>query len=253
MKFKEEDERLLNYIVLNLNKEDSFKVIEGKILRVNEEYIEEILKLVSDNRKVKLNYNYINYESYIIKEDMPVSFTVKIDFDKIILTTKKKLPIPLNDNFTVFLNDRKIYLPSDNQINNYKVLYHKLKSNGKIEYPKQEPYINKLFNLLSNISKDIMLGEGVKNLCRNYYKVKFFFKNENNNIKCKATVNYFGKTINILDKNIDYFLRDNNFEEEISMKLERYRFIKKVNEFLFIGNDEERYDFFTSGLKFFEE
>ena len=253
MKFKEEDERLLNYIVLNLNKEDFFKVIEGKILRVNEEYIEEILKLVSDNRKVKLNYDYINYESYIIKEDMPLSFTVKIDFDKIILTTKKKLPIPLNDNFTVFLNDRKIYLPSDNQTNNYKVLYHKLKSNGKIEYPKHEAYINKLFNLLSNISKDIMLGEGVKNLCKNYYKVKFFFKNENNNIKCKATVNYFGKTINILDKNIDYFLRDNNFEEEISMKLERYRFIKKANEFLFIGNDEERYDFFTSGLKFFEE
>ena len=253
MKFKEEDERLLNYIVLNLNKEDFFKVIEGKALRIDEEYIEEILKLVSDNRKVKLNYDYINYESYIIKEDMPLSFTVKIDFDKIILTTKKKLPIPLNDNFTVFLNDRKIYLPSDNQINNYKVLYHNLKSNGKIEYPKQEAYINKLFNLLSNISKDIMLGEGVKNLCKNYYKVKFFFKNENNNIKCKATVNYFGKTINILDKNIDYFLRDNNFEEEISMKLERYRFIKKANEFLFIGNDEERYDFFTSGLKFFEE
>ena len=127
----------------------------------------------------------------------------------------------------MFLNDRKIYLPSDNQINNYRVLYHKLKSNGKIEYPKQEDYINKLFNLLDNISKDIMLGEGVKNLCKNYYKVRFFFKNENNNIKCKATVNYFGKTINILDKNIDYFLRDNNFEEEISMKLERYRFIKK--------------------------
>ena len=48
-----------------------------------------------------------------------------------------------------------------------------------------------LFNLLDNISKDIMLGEGVKNLCKNYYKVRFFFKNENNNIKCKATVNNF--------------------------------------------------------------
>ena len=253
MKFNDGDERLLNYIVLNLNRGDFFKVVEGKILRVNEEYIEEILKLVSDNRKVKLNYDYINYESYIIKEDMPLSFTVKIDYDKIILTTKKKLPIPLNNNFTVFLNDRKIYLPSDNQINNYRVLYHKLKSNGKIEYPKQEDYINKLFNLLDNISKDIMLGEGVKNLCKNYYKVRFFFKNENNNIKCKATVNYFGKTINILDKNIDYFLRDNNFEEEISMKLERYRFIKRGNEFLFIGNDEERYEFLINGVKFFEE
>ena len=253
MKFKEEDEKLLRYIVLNLTKEDSFNVVEGKILRVNEEYIEEILKLVSDNRKVKLNYDYINYESYIIKEDMPLSFTVKIELDKIILTTKKKLPIPLNDKFTVFLSDRKIYLPSNKQINSYKLFYYKLKSNGKVEYSKDEASINKLFNLLSNISKDIKLGEGVKNICRNYYKVKFYFKNENNNIKCKATVNYFGKTINILDKNINYFLRDNNFEEEISMKLERYRFIKKANEFLFIGNDEERYEFFISGLKFFEE
>lgn len=253
MKFKEEDEKILNYIVLNLNRGDSFKIVEGKILRINEEYIEEILKLVSDNRKVKLNYDYINYESYIIKEDMPLSFTVKIELDKIILTTKKKLPIPLNDKFTVFLSDRKIYLPSNKQINSYKLFYYKLKSNGKVEYSKDEASINKLFNLLSNISKDIKLGEGVKNICRNYYKVKFYFKNENNNIKCKATVNYFGKTINILDKNINYFLRDNNFEEEISMKLERYRFIKKANEFLFIGNDEERYEFFISGLKFFEE
>ena len=253
MKFKEEDEKILNYIVLNLNRGDSFKIVEGKILRINEEYIEEILKLVSDNRKVKLNYDYINYESYIIKEDMPLSFTVKIELDKIILTTKKKLPIPLNDKFTVFLSDRKIYLPSNKQINSYKLFYYKLKSNGKVEYSKDEASINKLFNLLSNISKDIKLGEGVKNICRNYYKVKFYFKKENNNIKCKATVNYFGKTINILDKNINYFLRDNNFEEEISMKLERYRFIKKANEFLFIGNDEERYEFFISGLKFFEE
>lgn len=252
MKFKEEDEKLLDYIVLNLNRENTFKIVEGKILRINEEYIEEILKLVSDNRKVKLNYDYINYESYIIKDNMPLSFTVKMDFDKIILTTKKKLPIPLNNEFTVFLNDRKIYLSSEKQINNYKVLYNKLKNHGKIEYPKQESSINELFNLLGDISKDIILGEGVKNLCRNYYKVKIFFKNENNDIKCKATVNYFGKIINILDKNIDYFLRDNNFEEEISMKLERYRFIKKTNEFLFVGSDEERYELLTNGLNLFE-
>ena len=251
MKFKEEDEKLLDYIVLNLNRENAFKIVEGKILRINEEYIEEILKLVSDNRKVKLNYDYINYESYIIKDNMPLSFTVKMDFDKIILTTKKKLPIPLNNEFTVFLNDRKIYLSSEKQINNYKVLYNKLKNHGKIEYPKQESSINELFNLLGDISKDIILGEGVKNLCRNYYKVKIFFKNENNDIKCKATVNY-GKIINILDKNIDYFLRDNNFEEEISMKLERYRFIKKTNEFLFVGSDEERYELLTNGLNLFE-
>ena len=249
MIFSEQDERLLNYIHMNLN---NFKVVEGKTLRISEAYIEDLLKLISDNKKVKLNYNYINYESYIIKDDIPLSFTVKLDLNKIILTTKKKLPIPLNDNFTVFLNDRKIYLPTENQVKNYRVIYSKLKQEGKIEYPKNEASIVSLFKLLSNISNDILLGDGIKHLCRNCYKIKSLFKNENNEIKCKVTIDYFGKIINILDKNVECFLRDNYFEEEIAMKLERYRFIKKGTEFIFIGDDEERYDFFTNGIQFFK-
>lgn len=249
MIFSEQDERLLNYIHMNLN---NFKVVEGKTLRISEAYIEDLLKLISDNKKVKLNYNYINYESYIIKDDIPLSFTVKLDLNKIILTTKKKLPIPLNDNFTVFLNDRKIYLPTENQVKNYRIIYSKLKQEGKIEYPKNEASIVSLFKLLSNISNDILLGDGIKHLCRNCYKIKSLFKNENNEIKCKATIDYFGKIINILDKNVECFLRDNYFEEEIAMKLERYRFIKKGTEFIFIGDDEERYDFFTNGIQFFK-
>lgn len=249
MIFSEQDERLLNYIHMNLN---NFKVVEGKTLRISEAYIEDLLKLISDNKKVKLNYNYINYESYIIKDDIPLSFTVKLDLNKIILTTKKKLPIPLNDNFTVFLNDRKIYLPTENQVKNYRIIYSKLKQEGKIEYPKNEASIVSLFKLLSNISNDILLGDGIKHLCRNCYKIKSLFKNENNEIKCKVTIDYFGKIINILDKNVECFLRDNYFEEEIAMKLERYRFIKKGAEFIFIGDDEERYDFLTNGIQFFK-
>ena len=57
MIFSEQDERLLNYIHMNLN---NFKVVEGKTLRISEAYIEDLLKLISDNKKVKLNYNYIN-------------------------------------------------------------------------------------------------------------------------------------------------------------------------------------------------
>ena len=103
MKLNDKDKELLNYIDLNLKNKESFNIIDGKVLRIKEKYIEEILKLVDENKKIKLNYEYINYESYVIKGDMPLSFTVKIDLDKVILTTKKKLPIPLNDDFT----DRK--------------------------------------------------------------------------------------------------------------------------------------------------
>ena len=152
----------------------------------------------------------------------------------------------------MFLNDRKIYLPTENQVKNYRIIYSKLKQEGKIEYPKNEASIVSLFKLLSNISNDILLGDGIKHLCRNCYKIKFLFKNENNEIKCKVTIDYFGKIINILDKNVECFLRDNYFEEEIAMKLERYRFIKEGAEFIFIGDDEERYDFLTNGIQFFK-
>lgn len=252
MIFNDEDERLLNYIHMNLKNSDSFNIVEGKTLRISEAYIEELLNLISDNKKVKLNYDYINYESYIIKDDIPVSFTVKLDLDKVILTTKKKLPIPLNDKFTVFLNDRKIYLPSENQVKNYRIIYSKLKQEGKIEYPKNETSIVNLFKLLSSISNDILLGDGIKQLCRKCYKIKSLFKSENNEIKCKVTIDYFGKIINILDKNAECSLRDNYFEEEIAMKLERYRFIKKGSEFIFIGDDEERYEFLANGIQFFK-
>lgn len=252
MKFKDEDEKLLEYISVRLNATEDFKVIDRKILRVDEKYIEEILSLVSTDKKIKLNYNYINYESYILNEDLPLSFTVKLDMEKVILTTKKKLPIPLNKDFTVFLNDRKVYLPNKRQIAGYKLLYDKLKNIGKIEYGKNESTIINLLKLLGNISNDIIIGEGIKHLCRKYYKITSLFKSENNNIKCKVSVDYFGKKINILDKTINHFLRDSYFEEELAMKLERYRFIKKETEFLFIGNDEERYDFLTNGIQFFK-
>lgn len=250
MKFNEDDERLLNYIELNLKNSDAFKILDGKILRVGEEYIKDILKLVSISKKIKLNYNYINYESYIINEDLPLSFTVKVDLDKIILTTKKKLPIPLNSDFTVFLNDRKIYLPSETQINSYNTIYSKLKKVGRIEYPKNYISMSNLFKMLGNISNDILLGEGVKNLCRKYYKINSLFKNENNEIRCRVTIDYFSKVINILDKNKEHFLRDNYYEDEIAMRLERYRFIRKGNEFIFVGDDDERYEFLTNGIHF---
>lgn len=252
MKFSDEDERILEYISLHLNNSENFKIVDGKILRIDEIYIEEILKLVSNNKKVKLSYNYINYESYILNEDLPLSFTVKLDMEKVILTTKKKLPISLNKNFTLFLNDRKIYLPSKKQIAGYKILYDKLKNIGKIEYAKNENTVVNLLKLLGSISNEVIIGEGIKHLCRKYYKVNSLFKSENNDIKCKVSIDYFGKKINILDKNIEHFLRDSYFEEEIAMKLERYRFIKKEKEFLFIGNDEEHYEFLTSGIDFFK-
>ena len=42
MKFNDKDNELLDYIALNLKSTDSFNILDGKVLRVKEKYIEEI-------------------------------------------------------------------------------------------------------------------------------------------------------------------------------------------------------------------
>ena len=74
------------------------------------------------------------------------------------------------------------------------------------------------------------------------------FSTENKLVKCKAIINYFGKNINILENDSIEFFRDLTLEDEIDRRLERLRFIKKNKDYIFIGNDDEYYEFLTAGI-----
>lgn len=192
-------------------------------------------------RKIRFKYNGVEYKSIINQRDLPISFTLKDREEQFVLTTHKKLPIPLNKNKDVYLWERDIYLPSKNQIQKYNPLYDRFKVKREILYNKNLDNYNKISSLISSISNNITLSEGVKRFSSNSFKVEFLIYKEEEETYCIPIGSYFNKKINMLDDKINekQFMRDLDKEEKILIQLEQYKFIKKEHRLIFIGEDEE--------------
>ena len=72
------------------------------------------------------------------------------------------MPISLNNSLDAFLYDRKIYVPNEEQIKFLKVIYKPLMDKGQVILANNEENLVKILRILSNITEDISLGEGVK-------------------------------------------------------------------------------------------
>lgn len=195
-------------------------------------------------RKIKFKFDYIEFAVPILHKDLPLTFNLKEDKERIILTTHRQLPIPLNSNNDVYYFKNELYLPSKDQIQRYIPLYEKLKSRGYIAYRKDIRIYNSLISLLSSISKNINIVEGLRNYASDLSEPEFFIFESKGEIYCEAFLNYGIRKINILDekKSADALIRDYKKEEKLIMEIEKYSFIKEKNKFVFMGGDDELFD-----------
>ncbi|GAB6168421.1 hypothetical protein JCM1393_08810 [Clostridium carnis] len=155
----------------------------------------------------------------------------------------------LNGNNDVMIYDRKIYLPTLNQVKYYIPLYKKLKNSGEIKFKKSIEEFEKIVRILREISDDISIDEGVKSYVTNLLTPKFYFEKSKDTILCSVKLDYLGKIIDIIkDYNNKDFIRNLKKEDEIDRELEKFRFIKKNNVFTFIGDDNEMYNLLSYGL-----
>ena len=77
----------------------------------------------------------------------------------------------------------------------------------------------------------------------NLYKTK-------GKIYCNVKIDYCGYIIDLIrDEKDNSFLRDLKSEKYIEFQLERFKFIKREEDFCFIGNEEEMYELFSKGIK----
>ncbi|WP_436514156.1 DEAD/DEAH box helicase [Clostridium thermobutyricum] len=241
--FLDNDKYIIDFI--NKNKQK----IRGKYLVLHQNEIKEFLKLIDKNKKIILNYNFINYEVRVKRTNVPVALTIRLRGDEFILKHHNKFPELLSNNGEVMLFDRNIYLPKEKQINSYIPIYKKFLKNSEIKYNKSLETLNYLLSELKNITNEITLDENTKEFKRKLIAPNFYFYKEDGNIYCNVKVNYFGYIIDLIkDKSNKSFLRDIKKENLIDMELERYKFIKKEKDFLFIGNEEDMYEFLNMGL-----
>ncbi|WP_234122026.1 DEAD/DEAH box helicase [Clostridium hydrogenum] len=229
------DKKVINFIKNYCKKEN----LERKLI-IKTSNLREFLECI-DGKKIQFKYNGLEYKAQIIKADLPLSFTLKALDEGLILTTHKKLPIPLNESKSVWFFKDSLYLPSKNQILKYSSLYDKFVVKEKIAYNKTFKNYNALIYLLSSISEDITITEGVKKFAASNLNFNFFIYKFTDKIYCKVYGIYNGKNINILEKNSTKAqpMRIYDDENKVIMKLERYKFIKNEDKLVFNGSYKE--------------
>ncbi|MFY9276198.1 MAG: SNF2 helicase associated domain-containing protein, partial [Clostridium sp.] len=247
----EEAEKIISYINKKISSKDSKeKRIIGRYFEIKAQDLKEFLMLLENNKSIFFNYDYVNYKAEVIKEMLPIHFNIKLKEEKISVTTTNKMPIPLNNSLDAFLYDRKIYVPNEEQIKFLKVIYKPLMDKGQVILANNEENLVKILRILSNITEDISLGEGVKRLVTSLIKPEFYFTKVNDDIYCKVDINYsIGKITLLKDINKLSFIRDNIYEEKIVMEMEKLKFIRDDNKFKFIGEDEDIYNLLSIRFK----
>ena len=186
-----------------------------------------------------------------MKKSLPLSFTIKEKDNLLLVTSKKILPLPINEDFNVFLYDRNIYLLNVKEQTIYKEFYTILKDNGVILFEKDLKIYQSLIKLLKEISNDINLGESLYKALGDMLKTKFSIKKDLDNLYCYVTLCYGQETFDFFERN--NCLRNKEKERKIVIALEKLKFIRKDDKFLFIGNEHDLYYFLKEGAHLLSE
>lgn len=242
--FLDEDKRVLQFVASHKD------VVSGRYLRLKQNNLKDFLKLVDEKKKINFNFNSINYEVKVKKENVPVALTLKEGKEGFVLSHHKKFPVLLNNLGDVMFFDRNLYLPRKRQLEYYIPIHKLFLKNNTITYKKSLESLRNLLEELKNISKNIVLDENIRVFKEKLMKTTFNLYKTKGRIYCNVKIDYCGYIIDLIrDEKDNSFLRDLKSEKYIEFQLERFKFIKREEDFCFIGSEEEMYELFSKGIK----
>lgn len=242
--FLDEDKRVLQFVASHKD------MVSGRYLRLKQNNLKDFLKLVDEKKKIIFNFNSINYEVKVKKENVPVALTLKEGKEGFVLSHHKKFPVILNNSGDVMFFDRNLYLPRKRQLEYYIPIHKLFLKNNTITYKKSLENLRSLLEELKNISKNIVLDENIRVFKEKLMKTTFNLYKTKGRIYCNVKIDYCGYIIDLIrDEKDNSFLRDLKSEKYIEFQLERFKFIKREEDFCFIGSEEEMYELFSKGIK----
>ena len=242
--FLDEDKRVLQFVASHKD------MVSGRYLRLKQNNLKDFLKLIDEKKKINFNFNSINYEVKVKKENVPVALTLKEGKEGFVLSHHKKFPVLLNNLGDVMFFDRNLYLPRKRQLEYYIPIHKLFLKNNTITYKKSLESLRNLLEELKNISKNIVLDENIRVFKEKLMKTTFNLYKIEGKIYCNVKIDYCGYIIDLIrDEKDNSFLRDLKSEKYIEFQLERFKFIKREEDFCFIGNEEEMYELFSKGIK----
>ncbi|WP_294385848.1 SNF2 helicase associated domain-containing protein [uncultured Clostridium sp.] len=267
--FSDDDERVLNFIeeYVSLNeafeKEYSVQRItnnvfgSNKTLFIPQSALRRFLNNIK-NESISLTEDELSEEVEILREDLPIKFSIKEENNEIKLSSTAELPKPMTYKGDVYLYNSKLYLPNFKQIKYYKTINDILNKESSISFKNKnkQKVINKVIPLLELISDNICIDENLnKNIVKEDLKLEVYFDRERNKTWAEVKAIYGEISFNILKgpKDDEYVIRNINEEEKIEQLLNNLSFYRNNDKFIFNGNDEKLFELLSEDLTVLKE
>lgn len=263
--FSREDERLIRFIEAQLDIDDTLHpnqyfrntstLVSGKTLKITSKNLRGFLRCVK-YKKINLqqdssSYSYVN----IIDGDMPLSFDISEDNEgNINLKNNGELPTPLNKFGDVFLYNKQIYLPSEEQYRKFTPIYTGLLQNKEIKFKKEitKEVIGKIIPVINEIGRENRIEKTITDkmitapLMAKFYldkkkrEVNLIFKALYGEIEFDFIKGYEGER---------YILRQEEKEQSILNNIRELGFEAIGNDFIFTGSEEKYFELLSEGIK----
>lgn len=237
--FSDRDEELVDMIEdygSNLSS-SSIHTYNSKLMEISTSGFKRFLQALNDKKFTLTFDNKVIYPN-IVKGNIPVSFDLKKYEDKLVLSSQDSMPIPLTSKGDVILYDENIYLLSNENARNYKIVYSILNKHKNVEFNRQETQglLGNLIPKMKEFTKSVTLDDEIEDNIVNDFNVKYYFDLKNSNVICDLKFVYDD------ENGKKYILRNLEKEKFYSDKLIDLNFTKENKHYSFKGNDSELFN-----------
>lgn len=268
--FKPEDEEIINILLEIYENDEGEQLNSSKYVRLNfnkssDFFCNKTVSLTSLQFKRLMKYlknksfscEIINIDSQdveILNEDLPINILIEMDKENIKITHSTFLPISLDAECEYFFYPNKIYNPSKEQVNLYKLFHVIFCENKTINIPMADFNRFSLVVLpaLKKVSSDLeLVSKCDSQFINSPLESNIYFDKIGNLISAEVVFEYNPIKLNPLKpfnpEQGAIPIRDNEQERKIINLLKEFHFQQGSNEYI-LTDEKLLFNFLTEGL-----
>ena len=237
--FEDVDEELVD-IIEDFGRKNfmTSNTFNPKLLDIGSSGLKRFLKTLGD-KEFTLTYNDKVYSPKVINDSLPINLNLEKLDENLVLKCNNNLPIPLTSKSDVVLFNNNIYLLSNEDARNYKILYSTLKEHNNIEFSKEEidPLLTNVIPKVKSFSNNVNIDNEIEKNIVNDFNPKFYFDLKNSNVICELKFEYDD------ENKSKYVVRNLEKEKIFNDKLLSLNFKNNGSYYIFNGDDTELFNF----------
>ncbi|MGL5152510.1 MAG: SNF2 helicase associated domain-containing protein [Clostridium sp.] len=223
------------------------KPIKGKEVNIPVGVISRFLKLYK-NRDISFNGTQMR-----VIEGIPLNLSVLEKDNKFEVNYEGHMPVKIARKTNVYFYENNLYIMNNDDGEIVDKTLSLFNESTKLEIMKEDEkvFFNNVLPRFRKISNNIKIDEKLDKLIKEYpMEAKFYIDIKKNNVVIDVEFIYGDNKISQFNEEDEgIIIRDYKKESEIKILLKKLKLYEDNKEFIFMGNEEELYNFFTAEYK----